>query len=1124
MSEAHVTLIRQALDPSRSAVVEACAGSGKTWLLASRIVRLLLSGVAPGEILAITFTRKAAREIEERVVGWLHLLASAPYPQVVEFLEERGMTGDPAIVAEARGLYERVLAAQPGLAVNTFHGWFLQLVDAAPWSANLAGVTLADSDSRVFDELWQSFAATLGRSPDSALTRDFVALLELAGADAVRGLIRRAAARRSEWYSLAVDEHVIADAVVEDLRARFEVGEPGEALTQFFAGAWRPDFEAYLGLLETSDLATDQKIARRLAAALSAAENAVESAAASRETVFEGLRDGLLTAANTLRKREMSKALVKRFGEPGAIRLIALHEQLGERIGACVRAQVGERIVDFNRKAAAVFAAFLEHFAAYKAARRQIDFVDAEWNVLRLLRDETTAAFVQARLDARYRQVLLDEFQDTNPLQWQILRAWFDAYSDGMRPRVFVVGDPKQSIYRFRRAEPRLFSVAAQFLVAEFGAQSHAHDTTRRNARPIVEVVNAVFGEAPEFAPFRPQSSLAGALPGRVELLPLQGAEDDDMGAEEAPDEAEPAPPLALRNALLTADEEVEDLRRQREAGVLAQKINEIVGRGRETPGVAWAIDVRSSDGASTRRSARYGDFMLLVRSRTHLAVYERTLAAAAIPYEAGSRGGLLESLEVRDMVALLEFLVTPLDDLRLAHALRSPIFGCSDDDLLRLAARGEPTWWLRLRALDAEGVGSVRLTRATRLIDGWLAAAARLPAHDLLDRVLHEGRILPRYRETVEPAAAAGVEANLRALLLLALDLDGGRYPSLPRFIDELRALREADLSDAPDEGEIASDYADTGRVRLLTIHGAKGLEAPIVWLLGANESPRPDGAWDVLVDWPPDEEAPTHFSFYGRKDERGAAREPLFEQEAAVARREELNLLYVALTRARQVFLASGIEYGREKAGTPYRLIAAALEKLGQPNAYGDVLPSLPVDAPAPAVEESAGGQEAPADLPAVGERRLAPDAAERFGILLHALLERRTAGEAPAEAESSGWWRRLGFSDAEFRRVAPVAETVLGAPHLQDFFEPSRYQRAWNEIELSGGDGRLLRIDRLVDRAEALWVIDYKSSRRETARLAEYREQVAAYCRTVAQIFPQRPVRGALIFSDGALVEVA
>lgn len=161
-------LIRTALDPARSVVVEACAGSGKTWLLAARIVRLLLAGVAPGEILAITFTRKAAREIEERVVDWLRLLATGDDATLDAFLAERGVTPNEAVRRRARGLYERVLAAQPSLAVNTFHGWFLQLVDAAPLSANLAGATLVDADSRLFDELWQQFAARLQRTPDIA--------------------------------------------------------------------------------------------------------------------------------------------------------------------------------------------------------------------------------------------------------------------------------------------------------------------------------------------------------------------------------------------------------------------------------------------------------------------------------------------------------------------------------------------------------------------------------------------------------------------------------------------------------------------------------------------------------------------------------------------------------------------------------------------------------------------------------------------------------------------------------------------------------------------------------------------------------------------------------------------
>lgn len=265
---------------------------------------------------------------------------------------------------------------------------------------------------------------------------------------------------------------------------------------------------------------------------------------------------------------------------------------------------------------------------------------------------------------------------------------------------------------------------------------------------------------------------------------------------------------------------------------------------------------------------------MLLVRTRTNLACYERALSAANIPFAAGSRGGLLASLEVRDIVALLEFLVTPVADLKLAHALRSPIFACSDENLMQLAARKETSWWQRLEAGVEEGDTSPHLARAARLLGEWLQAADRLPAHDLLDRIFHQGEVIARYRLAVPGSICASVEANLRALLLLTLDLDGGRYPSLPRCIDELRDLRDVEATDAPDEGEIETHGVDAGRVRILTIHGAKGLEAPIVWLLGANATPRPPDPWSVLVDWLPEAPSPQHFSFFGRKEDHGAAR----------------------------------------------------------------------------------------------------------------------------------------------------------------------------------------------------------------------------------------------------------
>ena len=1095
----HAQLIATALDPSRSVVVEACAGSGKTWLLASRILRLLLAGVAPGEILAITFTRKAAREIEERVVVWLRLLATEREESVRLFLAERGVDADARTLRNARSLYERVVGAQPGLAVNTFHGWFLQLVAAAPLSANLAGATLVDSDSRLFDELWQSFAVELQKAPDDELSRSFVWLLNEAGLDSTRRLVRRGMDRRSEWLAFTEGRSEPLAFVFDELRNSLGVGEHATALADFFVDGWAPEFHAYLGLLEMSELETDRKLTVSLSSAL---------ASGTIEQRFAGLCEALLTKTGTLRSRKPSKALDKRFGADQAARFLDLHCHLGGRILACLEQQLEERIYAFNQHACRVLQAFLAHVEAFKAARRQIDFVDAEWRVLQLLRDEASAAFLQARLDARFSHVLLDEFQDTNPLQWQILLAWLGAYSDAARPGVFLVGDPKQSIYRFRRAEPKLFAAAAEFLQENFSAARCVQDSTRRNAQPIIDVVNALFLGVPEFEPFREQTSLAGGLPGRVELLPLCAAQDDE-GAEES------VVREGLRDPLREAHSDPVDSRRRREAERLAATIGAMVG--------VWQVDERASDGTTCRRPLRYGDIMLLTRSRSKLAEYERALGAAAIPFDAASRGGLLETLEARDVVALLEFLVTPVADLQLAQTLRSPVFACSDDELLWLALRTEPSWWQRLQALAAQGDAPPRLERAASLLDGWLVAADRLPAHDLLDRIYHQGEVLARYRLAVPATACAGVEANLRALLLLALDLDGGRYPSLPRFIDELRELREADANDAPDEGAIenaaentaGSNTFDAGRVRILTIHGAKGLEAPVVWLLDANAAPRAAEAWDVLVDWPAEAPAPQHFSFYGRMNERGAARQALFDGEASAGVREELNLLYVAITRARQVFMASGIAGARDNENTPYRRLAAALDKLGSGLVHGDTLPqALPIDvAPSPA----AASAEAVL-LPQVGERRTAPDAGERFGILLHALLERRTG-----KASADGWWRDLGFGDDEYRAVLPLAERLLAAPALQRFFDPAIFCRAWNEIDISSGDGVLRRIDRLVEFDDALWVLDYKSSGSDTPRLAAYRAQVEDYSRAVAGVFPGRKVRGALVFADGSLLEV-
>ena len=271
----------------------------------------------------------------------------------------------------------------------------------------------------------------------------------------------------------------------------------------------------------------------------------------------------------------------------------------------------------------------------------------------------------------------------------------------------------------------------------------------------------------------------------------------------------------------------------------------------------------------SLTKGAQWSDVMLLVKKRTHLGAYERALREAGIPFASDRRGGLLESLEVADLIALLTFLITPHDNLALAHVLKSPIMGAADNDLIALALRSEKTWWSRLHQAE---LNTPILQRAVQLLEKWLELAARLPVHDLLDRILHEGDVVARYAQSASPLVRGQVLGNIEAFTELALNLDAGRYPSLPKFIDALRRLQKSAESDAPDEADID---AALDAVRILTIHGAKGLEADIVVLLDANHSDPARDDYGVLCEWKQEADAPNHFSVFGRQAERGAARD---------------------------------------------------------------------------------------------------------------------------------------------------------------------------------------------------------------------------------------------------------
>ncbi len=1086
------------LEPTHCAVVEACAGSGKTWLLVSRMLRLLLAGAAPAELLAITFTRKAAAEMQARLDAWLADLALLPDAEALDFLEQRGLAGAAARAAlpAARGLLEKVLAASP--MITTFHSWFFHLIARAPLPLRLPGEVLEDA-ALLREEAWYALAETLGRGRGGPEERAFSELAGEFSLSSLRDLLGALLARRAEWWAAGQghdDPVAAADAALAERLGVSEADDPAGELWR--DAGFRDALADYRRLQELNGakLKTEAKRAIQLAVAIQA--NSLEQLA----PVF-------LTREGGARVHELSRALSERLGAE-AQAYLDLHQRLAERLMLTLDRLAGQRALRLNRLVLTVGQAYLDSYQRLKSERGGLDFSDGELEAARLLDDEAAAGAILSRLDARWKHLLLDEFQDTNPLQWRILRAWLAAYGRaGERPTVFLVGDPKQSIYRFRRAEPRLFAVAAEWLRANFQARHFPLNETRRCAPRVVAWVNALFAGRDDYPLFAAHGAHQAALPGHCEL---HIAEADTIAA---------APPIAFRDPLTQAPVAAPH-KREQEAAWVARRIGEIVGHLELGAGCV----------------AGYGDITLLYTKRRDLGVFEDAFKAAGIPFVGDRRGGLLASLEAADLMALLGVLVSPLDDLALAQALKCPVFGFSDDDLKALA-RGDGPWWWRLRTWAARVDAPLRVARAARLLDAWRGIAGHLPVHDLLDRVFHEGALLERYADAVAPRLRAGVLANLHGLLGLSLNLSGGRFPSLPRFLDELRQLRDKAGQDAPDEPPASGGDA----VRMLTIHAAKGLEAPVVFLIKADEAEKRDDHSGIIMDWPPGGERPAHFSVYGPKAWRGGGRDDLFAREAEQAARERLNLLYVAMTRARQALFVSGM---REAGKEPAHWLGMLKTALEQAEMAG--LPEMPF-LPSPAGREGARLDQTqtpnqplrplpgppPAgegEIPPIGQIRPPSGPEAEFGIAVHACLEWMSesvgCGDEGTASATGDAVRKLtasyGVEAETAERATAAARRILAIPELAPAFDPARYRRAHNEMEFLDGEGNVFRIDRLVEFSEEVWVLDYKTGGLGEPdikrRALPHLEQIDGYRQAVRQLYPDKPARAALAFADGVV----
>ena len=1161
-----------ACNPERSVIVSACAGSGKTWLLVARMIRLLLAGAKPQEILALTFTRKAAQEMRDRLYGLLEEFSTADDDALIHELHIRGLTKGEAqkLLPQARALYIHALSSPQAVVIDTFHGWFGRLLGAAPVSAEVQpGFNLREDAKRLQEECMQDW---WGNLPEDLKKHYDVLLAEFGASETQKFLMGNYSLfkQRGAWtffQEACISKNIKPINALEQVLPCLNQQNPLEAFWQ------HPATKANLEVLyKCFSNGTPTQISKapylEEVMAHHTAGGSIMDIADKFETYFltqtrTPLADIEKTSAPIL------KYLSKTGGDPAQI--TAIRNDWVQAYSALFAWQSEHLMHDLNAAWFAMSQAMLGHMEKTKESMRVRDFDDLEIGVSQLMASSANAAYLQARLDAKYKHILIDEFQDTNPLQWQILRSWLDGYGDdGSMPSIFIVGDPKQSIYRFRRADPRLFDSARDFLVSKLNAKALSQNQTRRNAPAINEAVNNVFlaGTLPESYQYTKQTTawkpLLDSLPaevytaeGEAQLLPLieqvEKVQLERSGT-------------AFDNAIKDASQTIDVQQRYEEGKQISGLIHHVI---------ATRQVMDKKDGKEYWRPARASDFILLVKRRKYLPQFERALREAGLAYDSSRLGGLLNTLEIDDLIALLTVLVSPRHDLPLAQVLRSPIFSFTEAQMQALSMsiacnEGYRSWWDALQASQDLGI-----QRAARYLEHWRVLGEALPVHDLLDLIYHESNLRVSYAVAAQNLARAQILANLDAFLELALNQDGGRYPSLSRFIDDINAMRRGDDDETPDEGDVeveADSNEDIGevdeqsemsdedrhkRVRLMTIHGAKGLESPFVIMLDANHTEWRAPHRGVLLELPPEHTSPSHLSLYTAKTLTGE-RSIIFKKENEVSQNENWNLLYVAMTRAKQSLWLSGVQ-GKNKTGIHERswygrALAAGMPVLELHTSDKEApikqdemkleLGSMPFKIDHFQLEWDRAVNEHQDQIHKIESGKLAQELVEKSleqakeepdpeileeGTHFHKLLEFLTAdsnnpakSSMPSEQEVMNW---LGIDQAHAQKVIERTQKVLQSPELGKYLTSGQWIAAWNELDIASKEGKSYRMDRLVELDDHIAIIDYKLTIPElgSEKYEKYREQLKNYQAELSRIREDKPNKAYLISSEGKIHQI-
>ena len=1126
----------EAANPKGSRLASANAGSGKTKVLVDRVTRLLLGGTPPDKILCLTYTKAAANEMQNRLFKTLGEWSVMPQDDLIDKLNKLFNTTkhrDEEFVRNARRLFAKALETPEGLKVQTIHAFCERILGRFPIEAGI---------QPGFEPLDDQEAKALKKRIEVEIYREAYGFPDGVLAHAVRTLASERADQTVEklmhWAAGHVDEIKAWQVTgIEPLRTALGLGND-TSLDGLKSSAWlETDLVTFANAAEAlmTSGKNDQKLGAKMLAAL-AFDDPIRA--------FEHYMSSLIIKDSNTGKMIVRKAPVTKNGPDIAREFWGVKDAISkesQRVLEVYQKVVKTKTFNMTQAIFDMSGRYVEHYETEKKRLRALDFNDQIAFVRNLLAESEQAAWILYKLDYGVQHILVDEAQDTAPSQWSIIDAIRDGF-DVTDPNdllqevktFFAVGDEKQSIYSFQGARPEQFMERIRDAKKQ-DALPIRMEMSFRSAPQILRMVDAVFrdndGKARMF-----NAGIVSTIKddirhlahrqdnGLVELWPL--APRPEGGDENEAWNTTPVDGLSKSSA------------REQLASALAAQIK--IWLDEDEP--IYDRELKKT------RPMRADDILILVRSRNDFFDgVIRNLKEKDIPVAGADRLVISESLVVQDMLALTRFVLLPGDDLSLAEVLKGPLFNFSDDALFQIAhGRDKISLWASLRAAmdDRSRETAERLGH----IIGYSREFAPFEFYRrVLDMVDDKGQSLLK---SVYKRLSLEAQDALEAFLNKALAHQRQNAPSLQHFLE---AMME-DKQDIKREMDTAQ-----GEVRVMTVHGAKGLEAPVVILPDTTQTPSSRNSEQLL---PCDE----GLVYLPNKGGVPAELQAAWDAEEARKMQEFMRLLYVAMTRAESRLLVCGYSFrktnGREK-GCWYEEITEAFEKLEYQSRSHPVSDWDDVKVFGQAPESTTDGDlkkaEANVELPAWAFNYVGPEIAKtrkvtpshllasgqyadvpvrsplqekgvdrfRRGNLTHKLLEilPEASPENRRAAARDYLGQHLDVSESLRTSIEDEVMTVLEHPEYAHFFGPG--SRA--EVDLAGQGAGLpehLRLNGQIDRLsvtdDTVYIIDYKSNRPPPVHVNDVPEiywgQMAAYREMIRLTHPKHAIVCALLWTDG------